>query len=179
VPLGVPWVSPGCLLGVSWVLLGAPGCFLGASWVLLGASWVLLGICDIWIYGYMDIIWIYGYMDIWFYDIWLYGYMGRVRYKGQGRGVSRNCNQPVRMTTPRPTRPCHSSLLGFSECVAAHHVLLSGQWVHHVDSHPVHKFTYQNTCAFWKAVFRNQLSQICIDGIYWQTLHLISSHVGE
>ena len=27
--LGVPWVSPGCLLGVSWVLLGA-------SWVLLG-----------------------------------------------------------------------------------------------------------------------------------------------
>ena len=67
VPLGVPWVSPGCLLGVSWVLLGAPGCFLGASWVLLGASWVLLGICDIWI--------LYGYMDTWIYGFTIYGYM--------------------------------------------------------------------------------------------------------
>ena len=32
-PLGVPWVSP-------WCLLGAPGCVLGASWVPPGCSWV-------------------------------------------------------------------------------------------------------------------------------------------
>ena len=50
-------VSPGCLLGISWVLLGAPGCCCvlpgapGRSWVLLGfpgRSWVhpgcLLGV---------------------------------------------------------------------------------------------------------------------------------------
>ena len=38
-PLGVPWVSPGCLLGVSWMLLGASWVLLGVSWLLLAASW--------------------------------------------------------------------------------------------------------------------------------------------
>ena len=84
-PLGVPWVSP-------WCLLGAPGCVLGASWVPPGCSWVppwcswvppgwswvppgfawvpgsrIYGYIDIWIYGYMD-IWIYGSMDISIYE---------------------------------------------------------------------------------------------------------------
>ena len=50
VPLGVPWVSLGCLLGVPGCLLAAAARLLGASWVspgcpsvLLSASWVSPG----------------------------------------------------------------------------------------------------------------------------------------
>ena len=45
-PLGVPWVSLGCLLGVPECLLAAARRLLGllgVSWLLLGASWVSPG----------------------------------------------------------------------------------------------------------------------------------------
>jgi hypothetical protein len=41
---GVSWVSPGCLLGVSWCLPGvswvSPGYLLDVPWVTPGVSWV-------------------------------------------------------------------------------------------------------------------------------------------